>query len=272
MLVAALIGVALFAFYTPRAHRTWVLSSGGQLTIKQYSNEDKLTELEFTGPGLHLHVAGLTVSNGEKVDLPKFRVVEDNHGLVGVLMPTRVIYIGPETLKQAGDSLPKLVLSQTLSCVIDTSTGGNWKATLNGTTTTGDELRARFIDNVHSDEDKCSEVFAGHDFVDLNGKSATATLVRSLRSFADLDSLAIEEGDLPPAIIDALRSLPRLRKLWLTYMKFDAETLRALSRLDNLSLLRLSEFDVKDVPQSDVLLDELRRSMPNTRILVADGD
>jgi hypothetical protein len=55
-------------------------------------------------------------------------------------------------------------------------------------------------------------------------------------------------------------------------MKFDAETLRALSRLDNLSFLRVNEFDVKDVPRSDAILDELRRSMPNTRILVADGD
>ena len=268
--IALVIAAFIWQANSPKARCTWDLSSDRKLTIWQYTDADNTTELKLTGKNLDLNIASIALPNGEHVEAANVAPLEVNDELLGILMRPRVISLKSKQDQDTHLSLPKAVLPQILAGVINVRTGVIWNGKGSSETSKGSDLRSQFFDSVESDESTWPKAFAGIGYVHLDGKSATADFLASLDKFPDLKELSIEEGTLKADAIVSIGKLPRLQKVWLDYIDFDEESLRALASLSNVDFIRLHESDVKKVSGGDAILEELRNTLPKARILVVN--
>jgi len=268
--IALVVAVIVWQANSPKARRTWELSSGRKLNVLQYADAENTTKLKLTGKNLDLEIASIALPNGEHVEVTNVAPLEVNDELLGIFMRPRVIWLGSKQDHNTHLSLPKAVLPQLLAGVINMRTGAVWNGKGSRGTSESDDLRSQFIDKVESDESAWPKAFAGIDYVHLEGKAASADFLASLGMFTDLKELSIEEGPLTVDAIVSIGKLPSLQKLWLDYIDFDAESLRALASLSNVDFIRLRDSDVKKVSSADAILDDLRKALPKTRILVID--
>jgi hypothetical protein len=271
-LISCAIGIIIVAIVwmirSSASQRAWNLPTGHKLVISQYANEKNDTWLTLTGKNLNLEVKQIALPNGEHVDLSNIRPLELSNELVGVLMRPRVISIGSEVRGGSAFSLPEVVLSQTLVCVLNTKDGGVWKAVSGSTQIPNDDLRGQFVNAAVSDKSKWPDLYTGIDYVDVDGKNATTADIAGLEEFGDLTAISVSESHQTMEFIDEIALLPNIRKLWLSYMDFDTNSLKAVARLDKLTFIRLVEEDVKKVPDSEAILNSIREVLPKTEVLV----
>jgi hypothetical protein len=272
LLIGCAIGSFIIAIFwvmgNSASQRVWNLQTGHKLVISQYTNQTDYAGLNLSGMNLNLQVKQIALPNGEHVDLSNIRPLEPNNKLVGILMRPRVIWTAPQAGGDSMLSLPMAVLSQTLVCVINAENGSVWKAAPGNTQILNDDLRAQFVNAVVSDKSKWPDLYAGIDYVDVDGKNATIDDIAGLDKFGDLTALSVSEGRPTIEFIDAISLLPNIRKLWLDYTDFDKDSLRALARLNKLDFIRLRDADVKNVSGSEAILNSIREALPNTKVLV----
>lgn len=255
-----------------RLQRTWFLSTGHKLTVSQGRGLNGSNAAKLIGKQQSVDIPGIKSPIGEHVALDNIDAVEVDH-LVGILLRPKVLYIGKNNSKLALESWTRLVLLQTLGCVIDLRTGRVWNHASDASADNQTTLRDQFIADMQSDETKRSGLFRGIEFIDVNGNYVTAELVSRLNQFPDLRSLSIEEGRLSADIISAIRSISHLRELWFRYIQFDASTLKSLEQLDNLDRMTFSSCNMNTIPNAEEIVDRIRKASPNTLIRVlTDAD
>lgn len=273
-LIASVIVLAIAAAILGRvskSERTWYLRDGVLLQVTR--NDGILSDRELVvnvarNGRRAVRLANFNCASRELVSLDRIRIVQSSSGLIGVLSTPMFISIGPQNAKNVSTTWTAFVLPQSLCAVIDYKTGKTWKFDPSDPESLEDRLRVRFIDEVTSITLENREVLSGIETIDLEATSAKADIIESLRLFPDLDGISISETALSEDAIDAIHSLDAVTKLWLSYITFSDDSLRALGRLDNLVRLTILEDDIARVPNSGVILDQLRKALPNTLVTV----